>query len=485
MARGRSSTGLVVAVVLFAMLFVLTTVVAIIFYTEKEEIIVKQRSAEADLLVYRTGAEHANDEIKALRDQVSQKSADSVVTVLREDRKWLVDQIDPDRNTRAGVESSLKAALGKLGKDSNPGLLNLITDLVSDVDQFRNRAAAAETKVTQEAEKAKDYEAQINALSAKYQKDVSDLKAQLAAIESDNQAAQANSQQQFQAVEITTKESAAKAQAEIARLEKELIVKQARIGDLEIAIAKLQDSKIKRGDGPDPSLEPDGRILSSIPESEIVTINLAKNDKLYLGLTFEVFDKKQGIGSMEFGQLRGKATIEVAKVKENTTECRVVRKDRNATIFEGDIIANVVYDKHRTYTFHVFGDFDIDGDLRATASEQRRIKSMIEQWGGKVAKEMSYDVDFLVLGQLPVVPVKIDETDPRQIEAKAAAERKLTQYRQLEGEARTFRMPILNQNRFLMLVGYYDRNKQENPFKVPDSQNSALLREAASSDDLP
>lgn len=483
MARGRGGTGMAIALVLFAMLFVLSTVVAIIFYTEKEDVMKKKAGAEADLLVYRTNQDHGQDDIKTLRDMVRQKDVPSVVSSLRGDREWLISQIDPKRKSKDGIESTINSLLESLDKDSNPGLVNLLTDYQNDVEQLRTRAAAAENTVTKQGDKFKDYEGQISALSQKYQGDVAALKAQLAAIESDNKTAQSNSKDQFVSVQQTTQESAEKAKSEIGKLETELIQKEAKIRDLGRALNELRSGLTNDTQGPDPSLQPDGQILSSIPESKIVTINLSSKDRLFLGLTFEVFDKKRGVAVRDqFGDIRGKATIEVANIKENTTECRVVRQDRNTSLFEGDIIANVVYDKYRTYKFFVFGDFDINNDQRTTASEQRRIKSMIEQWGGKVAKTMSYDVDFLVLGQRPIIPSKTDVTDPREIERIAAMERKQQQYLELEGEARTFRIPILNQNRFLTLVGYYNRNAMATPFKIPDSQNSAILRNAADGD---
>jgi Na+-transporting methylmalonyl-CoA/oxaloacetate decarboxylase gamma subunit len=75
------------------------------------------------------------------------------------------------------------------------------------------------------------------------------------------------------------------------------------------------------------------------------------------------------------------------------------------------------------------------------------------------ALELSYDVDFLVLGMEPELPVAPDpdETDPVVLENYKVAREKYLTYQSLVNQARQLSVTILNQNRFLTMVGYYRR----------------------------
>src|SRR5690606_23185485 len=111
-------------------------------------------------------------------------------------------------------------------------------------------------------------------------------------------------------------------------------------------------------------------------------------------------------------------------------------------------------------------DFDVDNTGRTSMSDRRRIETMILQWGGKLSqaseednRELSYDVDYLVLGEEPELPTPLPPGtfDPEIIEAHRAKQRRWERYNQLVKEARELQIPVLNQNRFLLLVGYYQR----------------------------
>jgi hypothetical protein len=84
---------------------------------------------------------------------------------------------------------------------------------------------------------------------------------------------------------------------------------------------------------------------------------------------------------------------------------------------------------------------------------------MISRWGGELLEDLSYDTDFLVLGVEPVLPdpLPADVIDPVRIAQDAALRRQFSRYQELRARAAEMKVPILNQNRFLHLVGYYTR----------------------------
>ena len=156
---------------------------------------------------------------------------------------------------------------------------------------------------------------------------------------------------------------------------------------------------------------------------------------------------------------RGKATIEVMSVGENSATCRIVRQERGRPILEGDLIANIVYDPNVTYRFFVFGDFDLNNTGQSTKTDKQVVERMITEWGGKLGDSLSYDTDFLVLGPEPKKPEELpaDVVDFVKRSAYAEAKKEYDRYQDLLKDARSLSIPVLNQNRFLSLVGYYRR----------------------------
>lgn len=227
---------------------------------------------------------------------------------------------------------------------------------------------------------------------------------------------------------------------------------------------RIRELQPKRGEGGsvavvDPATLPDGTIASILQEENLVYIDRGRRQHIVPGMTFEVYDKATGVSRDDHGDLRGKATIEVVSMSEESSVARIVRRVSRKTILEGDIIANAVYDPNYKFKFMVFGDFDIDQIGQASTSDKLRIKTVITQWGGSLTDDLTYDTDFLVLGQEPKFPDALPPgtIDPDQISKHKAAVERFNEYSKLIAAAKSLSVPVLNQNRFLALVGYYRR----------------------------
>ena len=242
----------------------------------------------------------------------------------------------------------------------------------------------------------------------------------------------------------------------IAALEDKINKDQAEIHRLLKVNAELGGGG-KHDPGPGNLTRADGRIVSIVGGRPEVYISLGRGDRLQMGMTFEVFGANDLVKINDYQKVRGKATIEVVSVDDAASVARVVRLDRGASIKDGDQIVNLAYDPQAVLKFYVYGDFNIDGDPNG----RERIISMINQWGGQVTDKLTYDVDYLVLGTEPPLPTPPPEgeVDPVKIAEYVAAKKEFETYQQLLGEARSssLNIPVLNQNRFLALVGYYDR----------------------------
>lgn len=464
--RARSGgTGYAVAIVLLAIMFVLSVISTMIFHSRWQDAIINTAQARTELDRFAAAQERRADDVKAFVDRArDEKDGDSkkwksVVDLLVSERAAALAMIHGDAKTIQAAKDYAKSS----GVDID------VKTLTAEIDRISADLTAINTQLAdKEAERAKaaadldQTRQKLMAMEEKYQKQYDERVAEVNQLGTQATAFQTSTQQTIQGLEQAQDAAAQEHMRALEDKDNQVLQLQAQIRDLDANINKLKALINKPGMGPTEELNVDAEIMSIIPQDNLVTINLGERNRLLLGMTFEVFDKKRGVSRDQFGDVRGKGTIEVVNIKEFTTECRIVRLGRGETILEGDLLVNVVYDKDRIYKFYVFGDFDIDSDGRSTPADTRRIRGMIEQWGGVVTEEMSYDVDFVVLGrrpELPATPVGADPAfkTPEEIEAEAAIQKKLEQYIMLEGEARTFRIPILNQNRFLTLVGFYNR----------------------------
>ena len=211
---------------------------------------------------------------------------------------------------------------------------------------------------------------------------------------------------------------------------------------------------------------PDGEVLSVFNSGSQLFINRGRRQGILLGMTFEVFEASDVIRLSDAGAVRGKATVEVYDIQDDTATCRVVRGGRGGQITPGDHVANLVYDPDKVFAFFVYGDFDIEYD--GGDSDLGRIQALITDWGGELVRLqadedgltiLSPEVDFVVLGAQPEFPEEPDDSnfDPEVIQAWQAKVREYEIYQALLDDAQKLRIPVLNQNRFMDLVGYYVR----------------------------
>jgi len=206
----------------------------------------------------------------------------------------------------------------------------------------------------------------------------------------------------------------------------------------------------------------DGTILR-VPGNNIVYISRGAQDQIVPGMTFEVYDKNTGIpraGDNDQDALpEGKASIEVIRVNPTSSEARITHiKPGGISLQEGDLITNLVYDPNVKYAFFVYGKFDLDQNGVPTAKDGEVIQRLITQWGGRLQQKINVDTDFVILGKEPTVPnlSPDEEKDPLRLQERSKAESDLAAYQDVLAKAHELHIPVLNQNRFLYLIGYYD-----------------------------
>jgi hypothetical protein len=207
----------------------------------------------------------------------------------------------------------------------------------------------------------------------------------------------------------------------------------------------------------------DGHVVR-VPGGSTCFIDLGYGDHISPGLTFEVYDKYTGVPPVgdpntDDNLPAGKASLEVTHVGATSSECRITHTTPGTAISEGDLIANLVYDKNTKYNFVVFGNFDLARTGKTQPQDAEVIKRLITQWGGSVVNKIDVNTDFVILGAEPEIPdfTKDELNDPLNKAKYDQAVADAAAYDDIKGQAKDLRIPILNQNRFLYFVGYYDQ----------------------------
>jgi hypothetical protein len=207
--------------------------------------------------------------------------------------------------------------------------------------------------------------------------------------------------------------------------------------------------------------EADGNIIMLDEVSKVVHLDIGKADRVYPGLTFGVYDRNVPIPS----DGKGKAEVQVFNVDENISVAKIVSSDIKNPILNGDIVANLVWSTDQVNLFVVSGEFDLDGDGLNDYESDRKIKGLIEMWGGKVQPQVTVNTSFIVLGTPPRVLPRptYDEIsiDPLAMEKYENSLKSLEQYKTVKEQAEKLQIPLLNYERFLYLIGY--KNEASRP----------------------
>ncbi len=279
-----------------------------------------------------------------------------------------------------------------------------------------------------------------------------ELRARLAAIEDEWAGFRKQKEDEFSAIEKAGQQRAdqrlkaeQKLRGQIRALGDELAKREARAKELQGKLREFQILPQARM----AARQADGKILMAKPGEESVFIDLGADDHLVLGMRFAVYPPDTGIPSSGVS----KAAIEVVSIGEEVSQCRIKEMNPLFPILEGDLIANPIYDRNRSLTFYVVGEFDLNYDGRDDPNGKGTIKAVIKENGGIIADQLSARVDFVVAGARP--PLGRISADPSP-EVRAIHEdqvRKVDAYSADINEAQSLSIPIFTQETFLNFLG--------------------------------
>ena len=464
--KKRQNNTMLYAMVTFVGLFIVATVVAIIFYIKFEE----QRTNAIDLQ-NQTNELATSSELRKIGTVIGAKQRKksrlgTMVDYVDETTSLITGQIPEDTSAEVKVSTAkrktketlalFKEDLGKTSSNAT-GLIPAMEKLKAMLDDIKNSeidtkeqleklqkrfddamTAGAEKEKTLLEEKEKSQQ-QLN----KIREDYNELKTLME---------QTTEQQVHNLMTQLDQERARRN-----KMNKELLKTQA---ELKLARDRMRRSQEKlQALVPPPDTEvaaykADGRIILIDDRAKTVHLSLGSSDQVYRGLTFSVYDKNMPIPKSG----EGKAEIEVFDVQKNISVARIIHSNIRKPIVLDDTIANLIWDSDKTNVFVVSGEFDIDDDGEIDYGSAKKIKALIEKWGGQVADEVSIDTDFLVLGKTPLVLRKPTfeqmEVDPMAMEKYENSLQRRINHKEARNQAQALSIPVFNAERFLYFIGY-------------------------------
>jgi hypothetical protein len=253
----------------------------------------------------------------------------------------------------------------------------------------------------------------------------------------------------------TLSEQLREEKAKLKTTDQELLKTQAELKASEELMRRAQQELRAIKPAPDrevAAFKPDGKIILVDDQAKVVHLSIGSDDHAYRGLKFTVYDRNTSV--TKDGE--GKAEVEIFDIAKNYSAARIIRSEINRPILEDDVVANLIWDSSKINVFAIAGDFDLDDNGVIDFDAVDKIKVLIERWGGKVADEISIDVDFLILGKAPIVFIEPTneeiEADPAATQKYNASLQRLNQYKEVQHKAEALWIPVFNYERFLYFI---------------------------------
>jgi len=438
-----------VALVVFVLTTVFLLVMTIVFYAGKNDATTKLIESDTALRAFITTPQQQDDVVKQMKAAATNEGL-SVYGYIMGQRGALADLMGGSRS------AEVRTLQTELGLKDGETVRAVITDLRRQLKAKSDEATSLVARVGDLSKQATALKEEVEAAKKEGVKLAEAVRAEFAGYET---AAQELIQDVGDAREsmVRTMEELKVAQGNhIADLESDIdglrttnAVMQVRT---DLMAKKLEAIELK----PQNAAElVDGRIIAIEGSADQVYIDIGKRDRVVAGMTFEVFDDANAIGASDRTG-RGKASIQVLRVADATSTCKVIRQSTGRPVVKDDVIANAVFNPDYKFKFLVHGKFDVDGDGKPSDSEAAYLKSRVIEWGGEIVEgqQLVGDLDFVVLGVQPpeAVGLPLDATEA-QLAASIEARRARETYDTLLKNAIDARIPVLNWNRFQVLTG--------------------------------
>ncbi len=450
--RTNAGTGVLVALVVFILVSVFLLVLSIVIYgrysTERDSLL----EANNALGVYVNPAMRNNDAVKQI-ELAAKSNRQTVSEYLQTKSNDLMNYVDGDPNTTL---DGLKNKMSSLNPN-NQTLRLRAQELERSRSNTQNELDAIKTQLTDMQSQLEQAADDAAALKAAHDQEMQEVSSRIEGYRKAGDRYVAEVSQLAMALEDEKQRNRDRYTGDIEDLEDEtdnLRDENARLlSRLDELEARVLEARVT---SQDPAMLVDGQIIDTAG-NDMVFIDRGKNDRIVLGMNFEVYGDASAIRvDPRTGEVaRGKGSVQVTKVGDTTSTARITRGTRGHPIVRNDVLANAIYDPTYQFKFLVHGRFDLDQDGVADSNEEY-IRSLIKDWGGIAVQSDNVpgDLDFLVLGVEPPTPMDLGPSPNQdQMDLYVRQSELVSQYQNLMDQAKQAQIPILNANRLFILTG--------------------------------
>ncbi len=454
--RTSASVGMMVTLAIFAMLSLALFVLTIVFFARTQRLTadLSESSLALDAAVRQS---ERNDRWLELQRLAGDENM-GVVAYL--DRQLDTLKREASGSARSSVSTVVEQKAELLGPDAQSyydavrEMKQRMDRLSSDLDRAQEALDAANIDLQAEVDRVGNIEEEHAATVAAMNSQISSYKAEIDGYREELAAARRDMDDRVDSIQGDLESRNSELESTVAELDAQnrILEEQLRV----FRAAKANETLRAEFEG---ALVDANVIGVNAPGREIY-LDRGRDDRVVLGMTFEVYNSAASIRvDPQSGDYpRGKATVEVIRLSENSSTARILRERSGNPIVNSDVLANAIYDPNKTYSFAIYGNFDTNDDGIYTREEMHDIRGLISSWGGRVTDDISGDTDFLVLGVKPVLPPEPKTGDPIEvIRNYLDLSQEAARYDDLFDTAGQTGIPVLNQNRLYTLTGLHAR----------------------------
>jgi len=449
---GGGSTGLKVALVVLICVTLASLTFAIIIYTNYEDM-------NNDLKSYESQAKRADQQRRELQQQhrdlamiIIGEQTDEPADIKQKINTKVSDILGDRRLQEANIasDSAVLTVLQELHKQFSENA-DILADLTGERNDLSNQMKQLNESMTtiqkDFADQTQKFQNLLDELGRKNEQNHEQWNQQVAKLRLDLDDQTKTAAQTLESL----REDARK-------MEKDLQDMETQNKELSSTLAAYQPSVNRLA-----ALQiADGHILKVAAGADVVYIDLGKQHGLKRKMTFAVYSTYEPIP--ESG--KGKASIEVVRAFESTSECKVTTTKLGNPIVVGDVVSNPVFDRNRQFNFIVAGDFDLDFDDEIEDPDGNKVRLMIKQWGGKIVNGVDTRTDIVVLGAAPPLAAQLPEgASDEALERNAERAKAREAFDALVEKAQALSIPILTRTQFLHFIGFVmpDHVKDDRP----------------------
>jgi len=454
MASRSSGSGSTIAwMVIMGVLSLGGLIFGLVMYNQRQAVTRDLAAVKAETGDFVRDDERRRDDLNAVRE-AARAGRKSVIGYLNESMQTTMQRVTGSRTDRV---ADLERKLGSVEGSDGMSLMTILANKQNEVAELERRiidADAARKRAEQDREnevkRIGEMQTGLDTTLASLTGEVNKYKDEIESYREGLNKARGEMNAAVERVEAQAKDRELALHNRIAELERENVLGNDTIKRLQV---ELRGKRVQAGDE---AALVDASIIGIEGASSQVYLNIGSRNNVVLGMTFQIYSDASSIRpdptSGEYPE--GKAAVEVIKVDETSSTARIVREKRGNPVVRGDVAANAAFDPNKKYTFLVFGNFDPEGSGRPTPQGRAEIEALITSWGGSVVDQLNGDVDFVVLGQRPVLPPQPnDQAPPAVITEFIRQQRIVQQYDRLFQQATATSIPVLNENRLYTLTG--------------------------------